>query len=357
MGSSSRGGLEMNQVRNAFWMMQRGHDVVFLCLKDSPVETMAKDHQLPIRHISQHKKYYDLSKGRQLAEILKEEKVSHLILRSTSDMSLAVIAKRRLKGKIHLSYFMEMQLGVRKTNFLHTFRFRHFDLWSCPLNWLQDQVINMTRFPKERTVVIPSGMDLSSFPESIDIDTARAQLELPNDKILFGLIGRFDPQKGQLQLIDAMVECKNKDFGVVLLGEPTLNEGDQYFELMKNTISRNELSDRIFIRPFRKDIVTFYKAIDWFVMASKAETFGMVTIEAMACGTPTLGSNAGGTPELLKYGKMGVLFRSLDSEDLAQKMDEIMEGKYTISRNTLTDEAKRFDHNSICKQVEKALGI
>jgi glycosyltransferase involved in cell wall biosynthesis len=252
---------------------------------------------------------------------------------------------------------MEMQLGVKKTNFFHTLRFSYFDLWSCPLNWLADQVKEMTKFSKEKIIVIPSGIDLRDFHDLPSTIEARNQLDLPEDKLLFGLIGRFDVHKGQVLLLEAMQKCASKEFGIVLLGEPTRNEGTAYFDQMQKIIEENDLSDRVFIRPFRKDIGTFYKAVDWFVMASRAETFGMVTIEAMACGTPTLGSNAGGTPELLQHGQLGVLFNTLDSSDLSLKIAEIINGDHRTDPSKLINEAKRFDHNLVCEQVEKALGI
>jgi glycosyltransferase involved in cell wall biosynthesis len=357
LGSNSKGGLEMNQVRNALWMHQRGHSVFLLCIKGSPAETMANDLGVPVVNIAKHRKYYDFKQGKALAKILLEQQISRLIVRATQDMSVAVIAKRAMKGKLHLSYFMEMQLGVKKTNFLHTFRFRHFDLWSCPLNWLEHQVHTMTKFPKDRTVVIPSGMDLSLFADLPTKTEARRILDLPQDMKIFGLIGRFDVQKGQLLLLNALLECRRKDFGVLFLGEPTHNEADDYYAEMQELIRSEGLEDRVFIRPFRKDIGTFYKAVDWFVMASKAETFGMVTIEAMACGTPTLGSNAGGTPELLKFGELGVLFETLNAKDLALKIEEIMEGKHEIGAEILKQEARRFDHVKVCGEVERVLVI
>ena len=355
LGSNSKGGLEMNQVRNALWMQQRGHSVFLLCLKGSPAESMAQQLVVPVVNITKHRKYYDLQRGKELARILKEKEISHLIVRATEDMSVAVIAKRALKGKLHLSYFMEMQLGVKKTNFLHTYRFQHFDLWSCPLNWLEQQVHSMTKFPKDKTVVIPSGMDLSQFADLPTKKEARQRLDLPQETKIFGLIGRFDVQKGQLLLLNAMLQCPRKDFGVLFLGEPTHNEGDDYYAEIQELITREGLKDRVFIRPFRKDIGTFYKAVDWFVMASKSETFGMVTIEAMACGTLTLGSNAGGTPELLKFGELGVLFETLNETDLAKKLKAIMEDQHNIDPEILKAEAKRFDHGLVCERVEECL--
>lgn len=356
-GNESWGGLEMNQFRNALWMKQRGHETFIICIKNSPIEKQAIEATIPVLNINKHRKYYDFSKGKELVQLIEENQITHLIVRATLDMSIAAIAKRKLGNKLHLSYFMEMQLGVKKTNFLHTIRFSYFDLWSCPLNWLADQVKEMTKFSKDRIVMIPSGIDLKDFHDLPSKIEARKQLDLPEEKLLLGLIGRFDIHKGQILLLEAMQKCASKEFGVVLLGEPTRNEGMAYYVKMQQLIEENNLSDRVFIRPFRKDIGTFYKAVDWFVMASRAETFGMVTIEAMACGTPTLGSNAGGTPELLQYGKLGVLFNTLDSTDLSLKINEIIKGDHIIDPDQLLNEATRFDQNFVCEQVEKALGI
>ncbi len=355
-GTDSWGGLEMNQLRNAIWMHERGHTVYVICLKGSPIAKNAEEAGVPAIFIQKHRKYFDFKRGKELALILQQHQITHLLVRAIHDMSIAVIAKRKVKS-LHLSYFMEMQLGVKKTNFLHTLRFSYFDLWACPLNWLSDQVKTMTRFSHAKIKVIHSGLDLRQFEKELEKKDARQLLELPSDCILFGLIGRFDRHKGQLLLLEALQKCQHKEIGIVLLGEPTRNEGSGYADQMNAFIEEHQLSDRVFVRPFRKDIDVFYKAVDWFVMASKAETFGMVTIEAMACGTPTLGSNAGGTPEILHFGELGVLFESLNATDLAAKMDEITLGKHAIDRKKLIQAAQLFDHNKVCEQVENALGI
>lgn len=346
----------MNQLRNAIWMHERGHTVYVICLKGSPIAKNAEEAGVPAIFIQKHRKYFDFKRGKELALILQQHQITHLLVRAIHDMSIAVIAKRKVKS-LHLSYFMEMQLGVKKTNFLHTLRFSYFDLWACPLNWLSDQVKTMTRFSHAKIKVIHSGLDLRQFEKELEKKDARQLLELPSDCILFGLIGRFDRHKGQLLLLEALQKCQHKEIGIVLLGEPTRNEGSGYADQMNAFIEEHQLSDRVFVRPFRKDIDVFYKAVDWFVMASKAETFGMVTIEAMACGTPTLGSNAGGTPEILHFGELGVLFESLNATDLAAKMDEITLGKHAIDRKKLIQAAQLFDHNKVCEQVENALGI
>ena len=354
--SESWGGLEMNQLRNALWMKERGHEVVVLCLLNTPIEKSAQEQGLEIQIIRKHRKYYDFKCAKELSQLLIREKITHLIVRSTFDVSIASNVKRILKSNIHTSYFMEMQLGVKKTNLLHTFRYRFIDVWSCPLPWLKVQVENWTRF-KNKLVVIPSGVDLSQFSGLNSKEIDRKSLKMDKNALIFGLIGRFDPQKGQLLLLQAMQKSKNKEFHVCFLGEPTKNEGDEYFNEMQQFIQAHQLEERVHIRPFQKDTSPFYNAIDWLVMATKAETFGMVTVESLACGTPVLGSNAGGTPEILKHGQGGVLFKSMNVDDLASKLDEISNQQQEFSPSELIKIAQEYDHQSVCAQVEQALGL
>ncbi len=355
--SVSWGGLEMNQLKNAVWMRDSGEKVFVICRVNTPFHIAAIRENLDIHLIDQHRKYFDFTKGKALAKILNETRCTHLIIRDTRDMSVAVIAKRKSDMKIHLSYFMEMQLGVKKTNLFHTLRFSYLDIWSCPLEWLKKQVQTMTKFEQEKIKVIPSGIELHKFENTTSKNQSRELLELPVEAKIIGLVGRFDPHKGQLLLLKAMQYIKDKSIHVCLLGEPTKEQGSRYFESMLSAIEEGGLVNRVFIRPFRQDVETFYAAMDAFVMASKAETFGMVTVESLACGTPVIASNAGGSPEILQQGKFGLLFEPLDEMDLASKISDFFDNPDQFVKEELKGESKRYDHRQMIEKVKKELGI
>jgi glycosyltransferase involved in cell wall biosynthesis len=182
-------------------------------------------------------------------------------------------------------------------------------------------------------------------------------MDLPLEKQIFGLVGRFDAQKGQLLLLQALVLTNNPNSAVCLLGEPTIGEGEAYSEQIRSFIQSNHLQDRVFIRPFRSDVSTFFRAVDAFVMASKAETFGMVTIESMSCGTPIIASNAGGSPEILEFGRIGTLFTPMDEQSLAEAMNSFSSTPGKISSEDLVQAAQQYDHHRVCSAVESALGL
>ncbi len=354
--SESWGGLEMNHLRNAVWMYERGHSVTVFALENSRFAKEALTLGLHVVFIQRHKKYYDFKNGRKLVALLTENKVTHLLIRATRDMSITAYAKWKLKKALHTSYYMEMQLGVKKTSFSHAKRHNGIDLWSCPLPWLETQVKTMTRF-RNKIVQIPSGMNLSQYGDIPDKQDARHALDLPSQPIIFGLMGRFDPQKGQLLLLEAMELAENKDFHVALLGEPTHNEAEDYYAQMKAIIEKDAFKNRVHVRPYMKNPVPFYAAVDWFVMATKAESIGMVTMESLACGTPVLGSNAGGTPEVLEQDRGGMLFETLNPKSLANKLDLICSGNIERDSRDLREMTQQYDHNTVCASVEEHLGL
>jgi len=356
-GSDSWGGLEMNQWRNARWMKARGHDVFVLGRANTELQRYCEQDGIEFLAIDKHKKYYDFKAGRKISKLLKEREIHHLIIRDVRDMSVAASAKHFGKNSFQLHYFMEMQLGVKKKGWLHTMRYRKLTTWSCPLEWLEKQVESMTRVPTDKVIHIPSGLELAPLQVPLSQKEARKLLDVPEKGMLLGLAGRFDPQKGQLLLLEAIQQVPDKNVGIVLLGSPTHNEGEDYHEAMLRFIERHNLQDRVFVRPFRKDIHVFYKAVDAFIMASRAETFGMVTIEAMACGTPVIGSNAGGTPELLQYGGLGYLFEPLSSTDLAIKITEFLEKPNRFQPEMLREAMEFFDHGRVCALVELRLRL
>lgn len=355
-GSESWGGLEMNQWRNARWMKARGHSVVVFGKAGSPMRDYCAQDGIEFVEVPAYRKYYDFGAARKLSKLLALWNVQHLVIRDVRDMSVAATAKYWFGHRFQLHYFMEMQLGVKKTNLLHTIRFRQLDTWSCPLHWLEEQVRTMTRTPENRICYIPSGLELAPLQQSLPKAEARRLLDLPESGLLIGLAGRFDPQKGQLLLLEAVQQLPTADFGIVLLGAPTHNEGEAYHAAMLDLIQTAGLSDRVFVRPFRKDIHVFYKAVDAFVMASKAESIGMVTMESMACGTPVIGSNAGGTPELLQSGKIGYLFEPLSSNDLAHKLQDFLDEPDRFPPEVLQEAMQPFDHAAVCALVEERLG-
>jgi glycosyltransferase involved in cell wall biosynthesis len=90
-------------------------------------------------------------------------------------------------------------------------------------------------------------------------------------------------------------------------------------------------------------------------MASYSETFGMVTLESMACGTPVIGSDSGGTKSLLNKGKLGILFEPKNPQDLAEKLNNALSSNLKFSEKELVNFTKEFDYNLVCEKIENLI--
>ncbi len=353
--SSGWGGLEMNHLKNALWMHERGYSVVLIGGEKTPFHQHAMENHLAYEVLPAYRKHYPLFAAQRLKKILLRTQATHLLIRSTRDLSIGARVRYLLGNRIQTAYFTEMQIGIQKTSPLHNLRYKYIDLWSCPLEWLAKQVREKTNF-KNTLKVIPSGLDLSHFDSLPSKAEARKALDLPEQGFLFGIIGRFDAKKGQLLLLEAL-EKVSLPISVVLVGEPTQGERKPYFSKILDFIREHHLEKQVFLRPFQGNPYVAFRALDWSVMASDAETFGMDTIESMACGTTVLGSNAGGTPEIIRQSSGGVLFTPKSADDLAHKIKLIVQQNLRFNPSDLREKMNLYDHHTVCTKVEGALKL
>jgi D-inositol-3-phosphate glycosyltransferase len=155
---------------------------------------------------------------------------------------------------------------------------------------------------------------------------ARKELQLPDDAYVIGVLGRLDPKKGQNLVVRALAELRRKgdaNYHVVLMGNATINEGDEFTRQLMDII---RLQDYVHFRPHMDDVMVFFRAVDLFAMPSHGETFGMVTIEAMAAGVPVVGTDKDGTRELLGEGRFGYLFQKEDVADFCRQVAVVRSG-------------------------------
>lgn len=351
-GTRAWGGLEMNQFRNCLWMMQRGHQVLLLAKENSPILIQAQQANIPVRIIAEHHRFKYLAASFRLGRILKEEKITHLFVRASTDLNIAAIAKTLVGRKLRLLYFMEMQIGINKKSFLHRARYRKIDHWICPLNYLTEQVVQRTGFNKRKISQLHSAINLEE-QHLLDQDSCRESLKLPKGQLLFGLIGRIDPHKGQLLLLQALQIVNDPNVSICFMGEQTRDASNSYLNSLHQFIRENKLSEQVHFLDFQENPSEFYNAVDCVIMASRSETFGMVTVESFAHGKPVIGSASGGTPELIHQDALGFLFETDRADDLAKQMVLFKEKKESFDPNQITQEAKKFDHHQICREIEE----
>jgi len=329
--STSWGGLEMNTVRYAVWMKEAGYNVLLYGVEGTPFFLHSLDLQLNIKSVQRNRKYFDLFSAYRLSKQFQKDQLSLLWFRDTRDMDTLGWAKRFAFGAFKLLYQQAMQFGVSKRDVFHMMRFRPIDVWVSTLNFLSNQVKMATHVPHNRIHVVPLGVDVARLRPAEKLRVvSREAYGIGQSEYLFGIVGRIDPLKGQHTAVQALhrLHTQGHRAHLLLVGDSTLHEGDAYAVSVRNLIDDLGLRAFVHVYPYSKDVYYFYHAIDAFLMCSKGETFGTVTIEAMACGLPIIGTNSSGTPEILQEGKCGMLVEPENVEELAQAME------HCIARNS-----------------------
>jgi D-inositol-3-phosphate glycosyltransferase len=177
--------------------------------------------------------------------------------------------------------------------------------------------------------VIPPGVDLELF-RPMEPDRARSMLGLPPDHKMILFVGRLDPIKGLDTLLRAMARIVEgrpdwlQNACLYVIGGEKGDEGARGDAEQARILALRDVVT--FLGPQAQDALpAYYSAAKVVVVPSRYESFGMVALEAMACGAPVIASDVGGLSSLVKDGRTGYLVRDNDPAALAAKLLPLLE--------------------------------
>jgi glycosyltransferase involved in cell wall biosynthesis len=306
--SDSEGGLELTTLRMAEELQQRGASTLVVALPQSPLIQWAVDKQIMVIPLKPKIKYGDILTARRLGMLLKQQKMELVIVMRSSDIHLAVMAKLWYP-KLRVVFYQQMQSGINKRDLLHTWIYSHLDLWMTLTESMRASVLEYTRMNAEHVQVAHLGRDTNEFhPDTFMQNDARRMLHLPSKKIIVGMLGRLDQQKGQKELLHSvpLIQWQYPDVCFAIAGDETKGTSGYKQELL-NIVHALGIENAVNILPAMQDVRKFLASIDIFVMPSYSETYGLVLVEAMAMQKPVIATNAGGVPEIIRNGQDGLL--------------------------------------------------
>ncbi len=184
------------------------------------------------------------------------------------------------------------------------------------------QLVSLHNADRRHIDVVHPGVDLQVFTPGSKRD-ARAALGLdPHEKVV-AFIGRIQPLKAPDVLLRAA--AKLPDLRVVIAGGPS-GSGLATPEGLVHLAAELGITDRVTFLPpqSRDDLVRVYRAADIVAVPSYNESFGLVAVEAQACGTPVVAAAVGGLPVAVRDGVSGALVDGHDPEAWAKTLDEVL---------------------------------
>jgi len=317
--SPDLGGLELYFLRLSEYLHKEGEVFAIVNEKGKLLESVKKV-QLPYKSYKRAKGLSTLFLAKKIAKLVDEEQIDLIHIHWSKDILLAVLVKLFSKHTPKLVQTRHMRITRFKDDVYHRFIYKNVDA-----------IIGVTKQVKEQLErFIPS--DIAPMIENIYIGAAevslieeqkRAELRQEyglDNAFTLGIVGRIEEAKGQKVLIDALSTLEKqglKDIKLLIVGH-TMDES--YLKGLQEYVKSLGLESSVIFTGFSSEVQNLMQICDLIVLATENETFGLVLIEAMQAGIAVLGSDKGGPLEIIEDGKSGVLFESLNSMDLAQKI-------------------------------------
>lgn len=174
--------------------------------------------------------------------------------------------------------------------------------------------------------------------------------------------GSLTPSKGQLDIVRAVAALNERGINteLCLIGG---NGPKEYEDKIHKIIKEHKLKDKIHLAGHQKNPLALVALADVGVMASRREAFGRVTFEYMAVKKAVVGTNSGGTPEMVEPGVNGYLYKNGDIEDMANKLKNYAENRKLIKKHGANSYKKarsmmsgEFTAEKVFAKVQKVSG-
>lgn len=343
--SESWGGLEMSALKMTGYFSNRGHRSTCLCLKDS--ELHKNLHRLKLPHCSiSVASHYWAGSILKVRDVINQHRAHVVHCHFLHDLWLVSPALRNLP-QVRLFATCHMLFSrTKKRDWAHRLIYRRLDKLIALTHIAKSVHLRSLPVLAKDMAVIPNGVDLSEFSlEKYSRNEVRREFHVDADQPLVGSIGRLDKGKGLEELIRSAGEviAEFPDSKFLIVGEATKGQGEFFPDRLRGLIWELDLQDKVILAGFRSDAAQTLRALDIFAFPSYKETFGMSLLEAMAMGVPVVATDSGGVPEILDYGKCGILIPPRQSHPLAEAIKRYLKNP-DLATNMAHRARKRVEH-------------
>jgi D-inositol-3-phosphate glycosyltransferase len=208
----------------------------------------------------------------------------------------------------------------------------------------------------EKISVIPCGVNMDLF-RPYDKSESRRKLGLDDGKIMV-FVGRIDPLKGIDRLLEAVPLLKESEKArLIIIGGDSGSKAE--IERLENYAKSLGINDRVtFLGSVKQEVLPYYySAADVCVVPSYYESFGLVPLEALACGTPVVATDVGDLKHIIRQGDTGYITRDNAPESLANAISLVLGAQMQDagSPSEIRASVSRFDWANIARDVAREM--
>jgi len=216
----------------------------------------------------------------------------------------------------------------------------------------KNQMVRFYGAQPDRIEVIPCGVDLTLF-RPIDKNEARQKLGLSNGKIVL-FVGRIEPLKGIDILLNAVASLEDKDDLRVLIIGGDSGDSEEVARLSWLATDLGIGEKVAFVGAIEHErLPLFYSAANICVVPSYYESFGLVALESLACGTPVVASRVGGLPSIIRDGETGYLIPWHCPEPFTEQLELLLANESLARSFGIAGRAsvENFSWSTVAEQV------
>ena len=218
-----------------------------------------------------------------------------------------------------------------------------------------EQLVAFYGADAQRIEVVPPGVDHAFFSPG-DRGGARQALGL-DDRPTVLFVGRIQPLKGLTVAIEALSRLEQTDSRLVVVGGPSGPDGPKEWDRAQAMMSSLGVADRVeLVEPQpHHALSSWYRAADVVVVPSRSESFGLVALEAAACGIPVVANAVGGLRTLVRHDRTGFLVEGRDPEAMAQRIDELLahSARADAMGRAAASEAQRYSWSTTAGRLRR----
>ncbi len=296
---------------------------------------------------------FDLQAGWQLYRILRsiEPEVVHVHdPMGVALMAMALKFQPRLAPRPLIVASRRVDFHLKKNAFSR-WKYRHIDVFIAVSSVIA-RMLAEDGIPADRIEVVHDGVPIGTIDKTPAADVHK-ELWLPHGAPIIGNVAALVPHKGQKDLIAAAARVVRAvpDARFVILGEGELRP------TLEQQVRSLGLERHVFLPGFRPDALSLQKSFDIFVMSSITEGLGSAMLDALACGTPVVGTYAGGIPEAIEHGRTGLLVKPHHPNDLAAAIVRLLKDPALRARLGAAGRAHVETAFSVERMVEGTLAV
>lgn len=192
-----------------------------------------------------------------------------------------------------------------------------------------DDLVSLYGADTDRIAVVAPGIDLATFSPIAGRVEAREKIGYPGNRVLL-FVGRLERLKGVETVLRAMaiaVGRRHRDVRLLVVGEDSRDAAQSEKERLKAIADDLGIGDSVdFLGPVaHHELPYFYAAAEACLMPSYSESFGLVGLEAQACGSAVIASNVAGLSSVVRDGVTGFLVDGHDPDDWATSILRLLE--------------------------------